>query len=269
MVAGTAPTPSPRKPFPRRKVIFGAAVAGGAVAVVLILILAGILFPGSPLSPKVTVTGVTLSFLPASDPCFGLGYANDTPVTLAAGAQETLLISLTDQAPQQARGCTVGAVSISTPGFSLVSANVPLQVGDSGSATLKIEVKYPSTSYSGPLNLSAPVTYISPNITVQSQSFTWSPGSNACGLDSPVSPYSMFAGFAGDDFNDSAAYAAISGQYACTITAVTTSTPGFSVISASVPDAIPENSFSGVSFELRLPSTAYNGTLSVTFDLTW
>jgi hypothetical protein len=240
-----------------------------AVSVVLIVVLAGILIPAATKSLLVHVSAVTLSFAPGDNPCFPTNYTNQTPVTVIAGGSEAITVPLSDQSNGGARDCTVESVSVLTPGFSLASANVPLHVGASGSSTLSILVNYPPSGYSGPLNLTASVTYVLPTITVTSLNFSWVPSSNPCGLDSPVAYYPHFVGFAGGDFNNTAGYASIFSTNSCTLIAVTTPTPGFAVISANVPDPIPQYNFGGVSFELQLPSTAYNGTLEIDLDLSF
>lgn len=246
-------------------------MVGGAAAVgvAILVVTAGILIPAVAKSLLVHVSGVTLSFVPVDNPCFTSNYTNQTPVTVIAGGSEDVTVPLSDQSNGGARDCMVESVTVSTPGFHIASANIPLMVGTSGSTTLSIVVSYPDSGYSGPLNLTASVTYVLPNITVTSLNFSWVPSSNPCGLDSPVAYYPNFVGFAGADFNDTAGYASIFSTTSCTLTAVSTPTPGFAVISAGVPDPIPQNNFGAVSFELELPSTQYNGSLDINLDLSY
>ena len=83
---------------------------------------------------------------------------------------------------------------------------------------------------------------------------------NACGLDGATDD--GFNATPGDSFqltysipNNSSAL--------CTISAVTTSTPGFSISGANVPLAIPANGSQLLSFSVNLPNSAYVGILTL------
>lgn len=265
----TSPLP-PRSPPTSRRRKLAYALSGGiaVVVVVVVLILTGVLplIPATVI-PKVTVTQANLSFSPSGNPCFGT-YADDAPVTLDVGGQETFFVNLTDQSPNSAHDCTVGDIQVLTPGFSLVSSNAPLSVPTSGVGELTFTVKYPSTAYHGPLNMSAPVTYFGPNIHVATQNFSWSTSPSSCGVEDVTGGNVNITAFAGETYNDSVGFFVISPENYCIIDSVGTSTPGFSVISSSTPYQLPIDSIAGVSFELQLPAQAYTGGLNITLSLT-
>ena len=260
--------PSPPRPR-RRRLIYAASGGAAVVVVVLILIFWGVIpLPVGAVTTKVTVTTATLTFDPSDNPCFS-AYASTAPVTILAGGEETFLVNLTDQSPSQARDCTVGTIGNLTAGFSVISANTPLRVPTSGKAQLSFTVRVPSSSYDGPLNMTAPVTFITPDVNVTAIDFAWSPSSNPCGVDMPVAFYTSFRGFSGSTFNDTAGFIALEPPTSCSVSAVSTSTPGFEILSASVPYSIPANNLGAVSFEILLPTGSYTGTLDVSLLLAW
>jgi len=53
------------------------------------------------------------------------------------------------------------------------------------------------------------------------------------------------------------------GTAACTIHTISTSTPGFSISGANVPLAIPANQTENLVFDLTVPSSGYNGNVTL------
>jgi hypothetical protein len=265
----TPPTGEAPPPSRRRKWLYAVLIAVVAIVVVVGIVLAVVLSPGASSPQKVTATATTISFDPSDSHCFGAGFTNSTPVTLTVGGQETISVPLMAPTNGLVRACTVTGVSVNTTGFSVVSSNTPLLVDTSGITTLQIVVGYPTSSYSGPLNLTASLSFILPNVTVQKLNFSWSPASNPCGLDAPVAISPSFTAFAGGNFTDNAGFASFDASSSCTLNQVTTNTTGFSIITASVPYSIPSDNFGGISYELQMPSVAFNGTLYLTLHLTW
>jgi hypothetical protein len=51
---------------------------------------------------------------------------------------------------------------------------------------------------------------------------------------------------------------------ACTISTVSTSTPGFSISGANVPLAIPKNSNETLEFNITCPNSSFSGVLTLT-----
>ena len=270
--SSSTPVPSPAAPTSARRKRVYALTSGIAVAiVVLVLILTGIipLVPGAAKGvAKVTVTQANLAFLPYGNPCLG-NYTDSTSVTLAVGGEEVFYGNLTDQSPSSAHDCGVGSIQILTPGFSLVSSNTPLTVPTSGTVELTFTVRFPATPYNGTLNMSAPVTYLGPNIHVTSQEFLWSASPSYCGVEDLMGSGSVnITGFAGGTYNDSVGFFVISPEYNCIINSVGTVTPGFSVLSSSTPYMLPIDSIAGISFVIQFPLQAYTGGLNITLDLT-
>jgi hypothetical protein len=253
----------------RKKLLY---VLGAIVVVVIAVVGLGAvgvipLFSHSN-SAKVTVSNVTLSFTPTPNPCF-LQYTNQTPVSLSAGGIETVSVNLSTYGSGLARLCTVTAIQASTPGFSIVSPNTPLLVPISGSSKLTFGVQYPSSAYDGPLNLSATTSYISPNVTVTSVNLSWSPTTNPCGVDRPVALWSSLTYFGGATPSDSIGYGTVNPSKACTLSAISTSTPGFAIVNASVPQPTPDNGITTVDFAVLFPEEPYDGGLNITLTLTW
>ncbi len=250
----------------RRYMVAGAVVAVGAV----LLLAIGGLIPGvGPLfgPAKVTVTSVTLTFTPSTNPCFSV-YGSTSSLTAAAQAKDTISVYLTDEAPDRAHQCTVQSIQVDTRGFSLVSENTPLTVPNFGKGLLIFTVGFPSAAYDGPLNLTAPVTFQGPNVNVTGIHVAWSPSSNSCGVYPPTANPSSLSGFSGGSFNGSAVYWDVSPSSYCSVTSVTVAPSGFTVLSATVPDPVGANNLDGVSFEIGLPATNYTGALNVTLYLT-
>lgn len=254
----------------RRRTVFAIVAGSAAVVVAILVILLVVVIPGESEAVRVNVDAVNLDFSPSPDPCFGTEYTNQSPTSLAAGGTETLFVNLSDQDDSAARSCTVQTVSLTSPGFVISSANVPLRVNNTGTATLVIAVRVPGEAFTGDLNLSASVTYVAPNVTVNAVNVTWNSAtaSGECGLDTPLASPASFSAFPLANVNASAAFASIGGiEYSCTLTSVSVTTPGFSLVSSSAPVTIEFDTFSGVSFELLLPPTAFNGTLDVTLNV--
>jgi hypothetical protein len=241
------------------------------VAVALALVLSGALSHGSLLGalkvPEVTVTDILLSFTPSNDPCFTSDYENSTPGTVVAGGTVTFVAAIVDQADGSARDCALTSVNVTTPGFVLVASNLPLNVSPSGSAQLNLTLRAPTISYDGPLNLTANASFELPNVHVLAQNVTFDPSgaAGACGVS--VFGSGGFTQFSATDFDDSIGFFVISPAYYCTITAVSTPTSGFSVVSSQTPVSLPIDSIASVSFVLALPETAYSGNLSLTVTL--
>lgn len=242
-----------------------------AIVAVVLLGLAGVLPLGINAlgaQPTVTVHSATLTFEPASNPCFPSEYGGGQAHTLATGGVIDFTINLTDQSDGSVRACTVVSVNVSTPGFTVESSNVPLFVALGVPAELNVSVGVPNSAYQGNLSMTANVTFQRPNVDVTAQNFSYSPSSDSgpCGVDAASGV--AFQTFAGSQYDDSAGFFVISPEVSCTITAVATTTPGFSVVSASTPVFLPIDSFSGVSFVLAVPSQAYTGNVSIVLTLT-
>ncbi len=102
-------------------------------------------------SSRVNITAVNWGFSGASN-CWTT--ATTPGLSVAGGAQFTVSIRLNYTAGLlQPSTCTVQSVGVSTSGFSLVSANVPLVVASGGSATLSVTLRAPSTDQTEALTL--------------------------------------------------------------------------------------------------------------------
>jgi hypothetical protein len=241
------------------------------VVIVLLLGLAGVLPIGIHAlgsQPSVTVHSTTLTFAPGSNPCFPSAYAGGQVHTLATGGVIDFTINLTDQSGGSVRDCTVTSVNVSTAGFTVESSNVPLIVPLGAPAELNVSVGDPTSSYQGNLSMTANVTFQLPNVNITAQNFVWSPSSDAgpCGVDAASS--TAFQTFAGSVYDDSAGFFVISPEVVCNVTAVSTTTAGFSVVSSNTPVFLQIDSFGGVTFALSVPSQAYTGNVSIVLTLT-
>lgn len=89
---------------------------------------------------------------------------------------------------------------------------------------------------------------------------------NACGFNGAYDP-NYYNTTAGSSFSISYDVSGVNvtggGTAACTITTVTTSTPGFSISGANVPLSIPVNSTQIFTFTVNPPGSAWTGTLTV------
>jgi hypothetical protein len=258
-------------PRPSRTIQY-VAVGGGVAAVVIVVLLlgfAGILPLGlhAAPAPSVTVHSATLSFAPASNPCFPAAYGGGRAHTLVAGGFIDFTINLTDDSGGSVRACTVTAINVFTPGFRVDSSNVPLLVPSVGGAELNVSVQVPNVAFQGNLTMTANVTYLSPNVNVLAQNMSFSPSSNGgpCGASPPSSI--PFKTFAGSQYHDTAGFFVISPQVGCHVTDVSTTTAGFSIVSSSTPYVLPINNLAGVSFVLQVPSQAYTGNVTIVLGL--
>jgi hypothetical protein len=257
----------------RRALWVGGGVAVAVAVLVLLLWLAGVgpfagHAPGAPAAvPTVTVTAATLSWSAPSNPCFTSPYGTQSPGTLVAGGTYYLTTKLTSDADGQARFCTVENVTVTSSGFTLRSANVPLLVPASGGATLNISVTVPSTSFSGQLNVSAGVTYVLPNVTVKNMNVDYAPDSLAgpCGISAGSGP--GFTTWTSNDYNGSVGFFVVSPEDACEVTSVSTNTTGFSVSSSDTPYELPVDNFGGVTFVLLTPDSSYSGNVTIVLQL--
>lgn len=248
------------------------AVAGGGsaavVVVVVALLLTGVIPLGAPAGPKVEVTAVTLSFSPASNPCFTSDYVNDSPSTQPAGGVFNFEAAITNDAQGAAEDCMIESLSTATPGFSVEAANVPLEVPASGSTELDVEVSTPSTAYTGPLNLTATATFVPPNVNVSHQNVVYSNPTQAgqCGAFSTIA--FPFTGFGGGVYNDTVEFLILNAEDFCSITSLTVAPTSFPVLSTDLPIPLPVDSFATVTFTLGLPTAGYSGNLTLTFGFT-
>ena len=266
-----SPNPSTGSAKPRRRTLLIAVAAVAVVAIVvvalvLVLGIGGFHLTGSS-SPPVTVrvNTLTLDFLPANEPCFGGGYQSTHALTVVAGGEMTYNVSLTDANPNGARGCTVTNLTIETKGFQLVSSNLPVGVG-SGTRTLSFTLGTPASAFNGSVVVYANVTYQSPNVQVTAQNFQVTGGGGGCGSVSASGV--AFSGFSGGTYNDSALVVSISPQYICSVTQISVDgTAGFTIGTTNLPVQLPIDSFTSITFELHLPSTAYQGALNYTVSL--
>lgn len=265
----TGPSARPRRG--RRRLWAGLGAVAAILVVVLILWIGGIgPFGGKTAAgPAVTVTASTLSFSPARDPCFQSEYGTREPGTLAPGGTYILLTKLSIDQYGSVRNCTVESVAITTPGFSLLAANVPLFVPAVGGATLNISVTVPSVAYTGQLNLTAVAAFTSPNVNATNRQVSRSTSNSTflCGI-SGVSGGGPFLSFSSTEVNDSVSFIVTSPFDSCIITSVSTSTSGFRILSSGTPYQLPIDSFAGVTFVLLTPSASYNGTVSLTLKVT-
>lgn len=264
------PTPPPSGGS-RRKLGYGIGAAVAVAIVVVVLLLSGILPVGLKLGggsvAPVTVTSTTLAFTPANNPCFTSTYSNRTPSTLPGGTIQVYRVDLVNDANGAARDCRVLSIHVTTPGFSLASANVPLNVPAGPATLLSITVNLPRSGYSGPLNLEASAAYVLPNITVKNQNGSYSPSSSAgpCGASPPSG--AGFTGFGGSTYNDSIGFFVISPSQSCSITGVTTTTPGFTILSSDTPYPLPIDSFASVSFVIQVPPGPFSGNVTIVLEL--
>jgi hypothetical protein len=271
--ARAAKTSLPRSPSTvrrRRGVYIGAGIGAAIIVIVLALWLAGVgPFAGqSPINrPTVTVTAATLSFTPSSNPCFASDYGTTTPGTLATGGTYIFSAKLTSDAAGSARYCTVKNLTITSPGFTIASANVPLFVPASGGALLNVSITVPSTAYEGQLNITAGVTFTLPGVTVKNLNGYYSPSnlSGPCGATPALG--GGFTTWSHNDFNASVGFIVYSAADACEISNVTTNTTGFTVLNPQVPYVLPVDNFGGVSFVLLTPTGTYDGNVSIILDL--
>ena len=212
---------------------------------------------------------MTLSFDPTNNPCFQSNFTNSTPFVESTGGRILFTVPLVDQSRGVARNCTVSAVAASTAGFRVESANVPLVVRATGTTTLNVSVRLPSSAYAGALNLTASVTYLAQNITVHNQTLAFQnvTAQASCGVSAPFA--SGFTTFGGSSYNDSVGFFVISPSRSCSVTAVSASTPGFVVVSSNVPVLLPIDAVASVNFVLKVPESGYVGDLNLTVTLTW
>ncbi len=100
---------------------------------------------------RVNITAVNWGFSGASN-CWTT--ATTPGLAVAGGAQFTVSIRLNYTAGLlEPSTCTVKSVAVSTSGFSLVSAIVPLVVSSGGSATLSVTLRAPSADQTEALTL--------------------------------------------------------------------------------------------------------------------
>jgi hypothetical protein len=74
--------------------------------------------------------------------------------TFSGGQQITFTSQFTYSSFLGLGTCTISSVSISTPGFSLVSSNTPLTFSGSGTQTLSVTVNAPTSAFTGVVTLS-------------------------------------------------------------------------------------------------------------------
>lgn len=254
----------------RRKPILYALVGGGAaVAVVVVLVLTGAIPLLENRPSKVSVQPVTLSFDPTNNPCFPSDFTNATPLVETAGGRVVLTVPLVDRSGGSVRDCTVSSVAATTAGFHVMSANVPLLVVPTGTTTLSVTVGLPSSAYAGALNLTANVTYVAQNVTVQNQTLTFenATAQASCGVSVPIA--SGFSAFGGSYYNDSVGFFVISPTRSCSVTGVTATTAGFTVVSSELPVLLPIDAAASVNLVLKVPENGYVGNLNLTLTLTW
>ena len=137
--------------------------AGAIAAVVVILLVLVVVFYlfstgaftanspnriGNPTQP-VTITAINYQFIGAS--CTGWVDFSDAGATVNAGQQFGESISLTNQALLGT--CTANSVSVSTSGFSVVSANTPLTVNAGATQTLSMTFGTPSSTFNGAITV--------------------------------------------------------------------------------------------------------------------
>jgi hypothetical protein len=250
--------------------VIGAVIA--VVAIVLALGVAGVLPLGLHASnsgssaPEVRVDSAVLHFDPSNTPCFTSAYQDSKLAVYGVGGIATYRVNLTDDAHGSVRACTVTGINVSTTGFSLASANVPLVINASGTTLLTIVVNLPTSAFLGTLNLTATVTDVPPNVVVGNQTLSFSPASNSCGSLMQFGS-AGFSGFSGGMYNDSLGFSVISPPQSCNVTSVSTSTPGFSIVSSQTPASLPIDSILSVSFVVQLPEGPYQGDLDITFHL--
>jgi len=82
-------------------------------------------------------------------------------------------------------------------------------------------------------------------------------GASGDGFDANTSDLVPF------DYGISGASTATGGSLACTISTVTTTTPGFHVTNASVPLIVPANETVDLTFSLQCPTSDYSGNLTL------
>ncbi len=99
----------------------------------------------------VTVTAINLQISPAGT-CWTSGTYSGTTVLAGTSIYDSWTFNY-NAGLFQPNTCTIQSVSVSTAGFSLVSANTPLVVNDGGSQTLTVTVSTPSSAYTGVLAL--------------------------------------------------------------------------------------------------------------------
>ncbi|MCI4354241.1 MAG: hypothetical protein L3K06_02610, partial [Thermoplasmata archaeon] len=271
--AGQGPDPTFRSApaaarSPRRTgILVAIAVVAVAVAVVLALLftvgIGGFRLAGSSTPALVHVNELDLAFSPSSNACFPYGFQSTHPETVAVGGELLYNVSLQDVNPGGAHACTVTGLVVNTSGFTVVASDLPLVVG-TGSATLDFTLSAPSAAFNGSVLVTANVTFLTPDVHVSAQNFHVAGGGGSCGTI--VVSGIGFSGFSGSTYADSTLATAIFGTSTCHLTqlALSSAPTGFSIVSSSLPIAVPQNSFSGFTFALQLPPTSYQGELNYT-----
>lgn len=246
-----------------------------AVVVIITLFSVGLLGQGgfSPLgpshpSPEVVVGVLTLNFAPSNNPCFGSDYQTTATEKINAGGELLYNVSLRNGDPSAARNCTVTGLTVGTPGFTLLSSNLPVTVPSAFEyTTVQFALRAPDSAFNGSVLVSANMTYVSPDIEVTAQNFSFTGGGGACGSLSASGV--GFSGFSGSTYSDSALVISVSPLAYCNLTQITVAPGfGFSISGSNLPLALPLNSFASVTFTLGLPSSAYSGTLEFTLTVT-
>jgi hypothetical protein len=264
-----APPPAPPS-APRSKLLVMIAVVVVVVLVVVALVwvfgIGGFGTAGHSTPPtEVHVTVLTLGFAPGNNACFSSEFQTTSAQTVIAGGQLIYNVSLQDGNPGGARACTVTGLTVNTSGFSLLSSNLPVDVG-TGKATLTFTLLAPPTAFNGSVVVDANVTFQTPNVLVSGQNFAVTGGSGECGS---VSASGVgFSAFSGGSYSDGALVISISPETYCSVATIAVEgAPGFSIGATNLPVPLPIDSIASVTFSLNLPSTSYQGALNFTLTL--
>ncbi len=135
------------------------------VVVVVVVVIAAVIVLGMrpasttnnpPPTVYVTITAINLQINGPSN-CWSS--STETGGTVTAGTSFSDSWQFTyHQGFLQPVSCTIQSVSISTAGFSLVSSNAPLVVGNGATQTFTYTVQTPSAAYSGVMTVVLTVT---------------------------------------------------------------------------------------------------------------
>lgn len=128
------------------------AIIAVVVLVLIVTITLGLFviahLPGGSASPTVNVTSVNWQIS-------GCGFTSTTSDggTYQGGSQLSESISLQYSSFLGLGSCTITSAVPTTPGFTLVNANVPITFSGSGTQTLTVTVTTPNSDYSGVLTI--------------------------------------------------------------------------------------------------------------------
>jgi hypothetical protein len=238
--------------------------------VTFLLVLLAIAIADLALTPAASThakpTGAALYFAPSQDPCFPSGYQPLTSPTVTRAGDYAYFANLTEQAGNSARYCTVASIWVNTPEFSIAGSDLPLNLSSSPTGELELVLAPHPITYVGPIYLTANVTFLLPDVNVTGQGVAYTPSSLRlpCGVASGLSAAGFpFEEFSGTDFSDELRVYSMDPTSSCEVTQVGASTPGFTIVNASVPVALKMFQDVDLNVTLGVPPAAYSGNLDL------